>query len=269
MPEPGVRIALGLEYDGAGFEGWQTQPHRRTVQDALEAALAQFAGEPLATVCAGRTDAGVHARGQVVHFDTRRERDLSSWIRGVNRYLPPAVAVQWARVVPADFHARYSARARRYEYWIYNHAVRSPLLQDRAAWVFRPLDVAAMQAAAACLLGRHDFSSFRSAQCQAASPERELFQCEVQRVGARLVRVRVAANAFLHHMVRNLVGALVAVGTGREEASWLARLLEARDRREAAPTMAAGGLVLVHVEYDAAFGFAPAADTEAVPAPGA
>jgi tRNA pseudouridine38-40 synthase len=252
-----MRIALGVEYDGAPFEGWQTQPHRRTVQDALEAALAQFAGEALATICAGRTDTGVHACGQVVHFDTSCARPQQSWVRGVNHYLPDSVAVQWARPVAEDFHARYSAHARHYEYWILNHPVRSPLLARRVGWVFRPLDVAAMQAAAACLLGTHDFSSFRSAQCQAATPERTMTRCEVQRVGARLVRVRASANAFLHHMVRNVVGALVEVGSGRQRVDWLGEVLAARDRRRGAPTMAADGLILAGVDYDPRFGLAP------------
>jgi tRNA pseudouridine38-40 synthase len=249
-----MRIALGLQYDGAPFEGWQTQPHGRTVQDVLEGALARFADEPLATICAGRTDAGVHATGQVVHFDTGRARALQSWVRGVNRYLPAEVAVQWAREVPGAFHARYAARARHYEYWILNRPVRSPLALRRAGWVFRALDVGAMQQAADCLLGTHDFSSFRSAQCQAASAERTLTRCTVEAVEGGMVRVRASANAFLHHMMRNLVGALVAVGTGREPVQWMAQVLAARDRTLAAPTMEAGGLYLVGVDYDAQFG---------------
>jgi len=251
---PGQRIALGLEYDGSPFEGWQTQPHGRTVQDALERALASFADEPLATICAGRTDSGVHARGQVVHFDTHRERSERAWVRGVNRYLPREVAVRWARPVDTAFHARYGARARHYDYWILNDSVRSPLLERRAAWVFRPLDIAAMQAAGALLLGSHDFSSFRSAQCQAATAVRTLTRCEVQAPAGPLVRLRFCANAFLHHMVRNLVGALVEVGVGRRDAAWLGEVLEARDRQRAAPTMEAAGLYFAAVEYDPAFG---------------
>jgi len=248
------RIALGLEYDGSRFEGWQTQPHGRTVQDLLERALSAFAEEELATICAGRTDAGVHACGQVAHFDTLRQREEYSWVRGVNRFLPAHIAVRWARYVAADFHARYSARARHYEYWIWNHAVRSPLLEGRAGWVFRDLNVPAMQSAAVQLLGTHDFSSFRSAQCQSASAVRTVVRCDVQRIDSQLVRVRVSANAFLHHMVRNLVGALVAVGTGRHSAQWMAQVLQARDRSQAAATIEAAGLYLMGVEYDASCG---------------
>jgi len=256
---PRRRIALGLEYDGAQFEGWQTQPHGRTVQDVLERAIACFADEPVATICAGRTDAGVHASGQVVHFEVDRERTERSWVRGVNRFLPPQIAVRWATGVGPEFHARYSARARHYEYWILNHGVRSPLLDRRTGWVFRTLDVDAMQAAAAHLLGTHDFSSFRSAQCQSASATRTLLQCDVQRISGSLVRVRASANAFLHHMVRNLVGALVAVGTGRQSSAWISQVLHARDRTRAAPTIEAAGLYLTGVEYDAQFGLPPSA----------
>ena len=245
------RIALGLEYDGAHFAGWQTQPDGSGIQDAVQAALLSFAGHRLAVVCAGRTDAGVHATGQVIHLDTSLERDLVSWVRGVNRFLPAAVSVRWARPVPADFHARFSALRRTYEYWILNDAVRSPLHERRAAWVYRPLDEAAMQTAALALLGRHDFSSFRSAQCQAASAVRELYAFEVIRLG-RMVRIRVVANAFLHHMVRNLVGTLVYVGAGRRPPQWAAEVLAARERARAAPTFAAGGLYLSRVEYDRA-----------------
>ncbi len=246
-----MRIALGVEYDGAHFEGWQTQPHRRTVQDALEAALSRFADAGIETTCAGRTDAGVHATGQVVHFDTDRDREMVSWVRGVNRYLPSQVAVQWAQRVDESFHARFSARARHYEYWICNRAARSPLWNGRAGWVFRPLDLAAMQAAAACWLGRQDFSSFRSSECQAKSPVRTLHRLDVERPEDGLIRIRACADGFLHHMVRNLVGALVEVGTGRKDPAWATALLAARDRRRGAPTFDAAGLYLTAVDYDA------------------
>jgi tRNA pseudouridine38-40 synthase len=253
-------LALGLQYDGAAFCGWQTQPNGRSVQDALERALHEFAGVAVATICAGRTDAGVHATYQVVHVETEVERPLQSWVRGVNRHLPYTLAVRWASVVPATFHARYSALSRRYDYWIINEPVRAPLLLGRAGWVFRPLDVGAMQRAAALLAGRHDFTSFRSAECQAKSPVRELRQLSVDRYGA-YVRVRAVANAFLHHMVRNLVGTLVYVGVGRHGVAWAGEVLAARDRTRAAPTFAAAGLYLTHVEYDAALALPPPADT--------
>jgi tRNA pseudouridine38-40 synthase len=254
-----LRIALGLEYDGAAFTGWQTQPDARAAQDALERALAEFAGRSLPTICAGRTDAGVHAIDQVVHVDTDLQRPINAWVRGVNRFLPPAIAVRWAAEVPDAFHARFSALRRRYDYWIVNDPVRSPLADGRTAWVFRPLDADAMQAAAMRLVGRHDFSSFRSAECQAASPVRELIELSVERRG-RLIRVRAVANAFLHHMVRNLVGTLVYVGLGRQPVEWVSEVLAARDRARAAPTFAAAGLYLARVEYDQAFQLpAPAA----------
>ncbi|HTT13430.1 MAG TPA: tRNA pseudouridine(38-40) synthase TruA [Burkholderiaceae bacterium] len=243
------KLALGLQYHGAALCGWQTQPNGQSVQDAVERALLHFAGTPLATICAGRTDAGVHATYQVVHVETAIERPLQAWIRGVNRFLPHTIAVRWARSVPPTFHARYSALGRRYDYWILNDPVRAPLALDRAGWVFRPLDLAAMQRAAALLTGTHDFSSFRSAECQAKSPVRDLRLLTVERSGS-LLRIRAVANAFLHHMVRNIVGALVYVGTGRHEPQWVAQVLAARDRARAAPTFAAGGLYLTHVEYD-------------------
>lgn len=247
-----MRIALGLEYDGSAFTGWQTQPDGRAVQDAVEHALQAFAGAPLATICAGRTDAGVHASYQVVHVDTCLDRPLQAWVRGVNRFLPQQVGVRWSRRVTDKFHARFSATERRYDYWILNDPVASPLALGRVGWVFRPLDERAMHAAAQMLIGNHDFTSFRAAACQAASPVRDLRQCDVQRFG-RLIRVRVTANAFLHHMVRNLVGTLVYVGLGRQPIEWAAHVLAARDRAEAAPTFAAEGLYLTHVQYDPAF----------------
>jgi tRNA pseudouridine38-40 synthase len=256
---PPLRIALGLEYDGSAFSGWQTQPGGTGVQDAVERALAAFAGDAVPTICAGRTDAGVHATAQVVHIDTALDRPLDAWVRGVNAHLPAAVAVRWSRAVPDSFHARFGALARRYDYWLLNDPVRSPLAERRAGWVFRPLDDGAMHAAAQALLGRHDFTAFRAAGCQAKSPVRELRQCDVQRFG-RLVRVRVTANAFLHHMVRNLVGTLVYVGLGRQPVAWPAQVLAGRDRAVAAPTFAAAGLYLTQVQYDAAFDLPPAAD---------
>lgn len=253
-----MRLALGLEYDGAAFSGWQTQADRRSVQDVVEHALAQIAGTPIATICAGRTDAGVHALDQVIHFDTDAVRSPTAWVRGVNRFLPTSIAVRWARDAGKDFHARYGARRRRYDYWILNAPVRSPLAHAKMGWVFRPLDQHAMRQAAMHLTGRHDFTSFRSSECQAKTPVREVEQLTVDRSG-NLVRISITANAFLHHMVRNIVGALVYVGVGRHPHGWLADVLQARDRAASAPTFAAAGLYLARVEYDAAFGL-PAPD---------
>jgi len=254
------RLALGLEYDGSAFSGWQTQPGGTAVEDAVESALNQFAGNPVDTVCAGRTDAGVHATYQVIHIDAAVERPLQAWVRGTNRFLSSAVAIRWARLVPASFHARFGATARRYDYWILNDPVRAPLAHGRVGWVFRPLDEEAMRQAAGLLTGVHDFSSFRAAECQADSPVRELRELSVLRIG-RLIRVRAVANAFLHHMVRNLVGTLVYVGAGRHAPSWVREILEARDRTRAAPTFAAAGLYLTHVEYDPALDLPAADDT--------
>jgi tRNA pseudouridine38-40 synthase len=255
------RIALGLAYDGAGWQGWQTQPGGAGVQDALEAALAQFLGHPCSTICAGRTDAGVHALAQVVHLDTDAERSAQSWVRGLNALLPDSVAVQWAQPVSMDFHARYGARSRTYLYIVREAPVRSPLLRGKTGWVFQPLDLAAMQQAMLALPGEHDFSSFRSSQCQAASPVRLMRHASVTRHGGFCV-FSFTANAFLHHMVRNLVGALLYIGMGRQPPGWLAELLELRDRRLAAPTFSPAGLYLAAVEYDAAYGL-PLEDAQA------
>jgi len=249
----GMRIALGIEYDGSAFHGWQTQPSGRTVQDTLEAALRAFVGAATPTICAGRTDSGVHATGQVVHLDATVERPLTAWVRGVNAHLPATVAVRWAHPVPEDFSARFSATARSYEYWLLNDPVRAPLYEGRAGWVFRPLDLSAMQQGAEHLLGTHDFSSFRAAECQAASPVRTLDRLALSRQG-RLIRVELRANAFLHHMVRNIVGTLVYVGMGRQAPAWVGQVLAARSRAVAAPTFSPAGLYLTGVEYDPALG---------------
>ena len=224
-----MRIALGIQYDGAAFCGWQAQPHGKTVQDRLEHALAEFARVPLHTTVAGRTDTGVHGARQVVHFDTDLDREVFSWVRGPNAFLPPTVAVQWAKPMPDTFHARFSAFERTYYYTLYVHPVRSPMLAGRAGWIHTPLDDDAMRAAAAHLIGEHDFSSFRSSECQSKTPVKHLYQIDVRRVG-HFIHFRFRANAFLHHMVRNLMGCLVAVGRGRYPADWLADVLAGRDR---------------------------------------
>lgn len=260
-----MRLALGVAYDGSGFDGWQTQPTGRTVQDHLERALAAVADAPVATVAAGRTDAGVHATGQVVHFDTEATRPLSAWVRGVNAHLPAAVAVQWAAAVPDDFHARFSATGRAYRYVLLNAPVRPALFAQQIGWHHQPLDVEAMRAAATHLVGRHDFSSFRSADCQARTPVRTLRSLDIVASGPTIV-FSLAADAFLHHMVRNLVGALVYVGKGAHPPEWMGALLAERDRRRAPPTFGAAGLYLAGVEYDPRFGL-PEATAPLLPLP--
>lgn len=247
------RVALGVSYRGSAYQGWQSQPGGATVQDRVEAALMQFADCELRTICAGRTDAGVHALNQVLHFDTRVERDLFSWVRGTNRYLPRDIAVQWCRKVEDGFHARYSAHGRRYVYLLLESPVRPALEDGLAGWVFRPLEGDAMKAAAAVLIGEHDFSAFRSADCQAASPVKTLRRIGIHRRGAYW-RFEFEANAFLHHMVRNFMGCLVAVGQGARTPQWLAEVLAARERRLAAPTFAPQGLYFLGPYYDASLG---------------
>ena len=242
------RIALGVEYDGRLFCGWQTQPGGCAVQDALEAALAQVHGAPVATIVAGRTDAGVHALNQVVHFDAINDRPESAWLRGTNALLPQGVAVVWAKPVADEFNARYAALERAYRYVLLNHPVRPALLAGRVGWVHAPLDLATMREAANRLIGEHDFSAFRAAECQAKSPVRELRQIEIERHGD-LVVLEFRANAFLHHQVRNMVGALVWVGLGRRMPGWIEAVLDSRDRSQAAATFAADGLYLSEVRY--------------------
>jgi len=244
-----MRIALGIEYDGSRFLGWQTQPGGGTVQDALEAALATIAAAPIDVICAGRTDRGVHAFGQVVHFDTAAARPDSAWVRGTNAVLPDSVAVLWSRGVSAEFHARYSARARIYRYVLLNRAVRPALAARNVGWCHAPLDVQAMRAAAELLLGEHDFSAFRSAECRASTPVRTLQALDIEQRGERVDFV-LRANAFLHHMVRNLVGTLIYVGRRKHAPGWVREVLESRNRAHAAPTFAAEGLYLEAVEYE-------------------
>ena len=247
------RIALGVAYRGGAYHGWQSQPDGRTVQDHLEQALSRFADAPVSTVCAGRTDTGVHAFNQVVHLDAPVERDAFSWVRGTNRYLPADIALQWCQPVPAQFHARNSARGRRYRFLVLESPVRPALEQGVCGWVFRPLDGQAMREAAACLIGEHDFSSFRAAECQAASPVKQLREIRIERRGAYW-RFEFDASAFLHHMVRNLMGCLVAVGSGRRSPGWMQEVLQARSREAAAPTFPADGLYFIGPYYDAALG---------------
>ena len=249
-----MRIALGISYQGGAYQGWQSQPSGQTVQDHLERALARFADVPaIHTLCAGRTDAGVHGLGQVVHFDTSVERTPTSWVRGTNRYLPDNIAVQWAHPVPDAFHARASAIARRYAYVLLESPVRPSVEAGRAGWVFRPLDLAAMEAAASHLLGEHDFSSFRAAQCQAHTPVKEVRRIAISRRGAYW-RFDFEANAFLHHMIRNIMGCLVAVGQGLRPPGWMAEVRDARSREVAAPTFAPDGLYFLGPVYEPHWG---------------
>ena len=245
-----TRIALGIEYDGSRFLGWQTQPGGGTVQDALEAALSGIADAPVSVTCAGRTDRGVHGLGQVVHFDTAADRPDSAWVRGVNAMLPEAVAVQWSRRVEPEFHARYSALSRTYRYVLLNRPVRPALAARYAGWHHAPLDVDPMREAAAKLLGEHDFSAFRAAECQAKSPVRTLHSLEIRREGER-IEFTLCANAWLQHMVRNIVGTLVYVGKGKHRPQWARQVLDSRDRSLAAPTFGSEGLYLEAVQYDA------------------
>ncbi|HEY7996996.1 MAG TPA: tRNA pseudouridine(38-40) synthase TruA [Steroidobacteraceae bacterium] len=247
------RIAVGVEYDGSAYAGWQTQPAAPSVQQVTEAALARIAAAPVALVCAGRTDAGVHALGQVAHFDTEAVRAMRSWVLGANSELPPDVSLHFAQPVPGHFHARYSAEARTYRYLILNRSARSALQAQRATWVHRPLDAARMQAAAGALVGEHDFSAFRAAECQAKSPVRRLERLAVMRRGD-WVLIEATANAFLHHMVRNIAGLLIAVGKGDASPDWAAEVLAGCDRTRAAATAPAAGLYLVAVRYPEVFG---------------
>jgi tRNA pseudouridine38-40 synthase len=248
-----MRLALGISYNGQAYEGWQSQPSGRTVQDRLEAALTQFAAQPVATVCAGRTDAGVHALMQVVHLDTPLVRTDFSWVRGTNTFLPPDIAVQWALPVDDAFHARNSARSRRYAYVLLESAVRPSVDAGRVGWVFRPLDAAAMEAAARHLLGQHDFTSFRASSCQSPTPVKTLTDVGIRRRGAYW-RFDFEANAFLHHMIRNIMGCLLQVGQGLQPPDWMAEVLAARDRDAAAPTFAPDGLYFLGPRYEDRWG---------------
>lgn len=245
-----VRVALGVEYDGSGFYGWQSQPNGLTVQDALQNALSKLAAEAISVIAAGRTDTGVHAIEQVVHFDTNAVRPVSAWVRGTNALLPHGIAVVWAHEVDEGFHARFSAQARSYRYDLLCRPVRSPLRHAKTGWFHLPLEVGQMQLAANFLLGEHDFSAFRAAECQAKSPVKHLARLQIRQAG-ELITFDLTANAFLHHMVRNIVGCLVYVGKGKYPPDWVQQVLMGRDRKLAAPTFSAGGLYLRRISYDA------------------
>jgi tRNA pseudouridine38-40 synthase len=248
-----MKVALGLSYDGSHFCGWQSQPSACGVQDALESAIASIAQHPIRVHAAGRTDTGVHALTQVVHFETQAERPLSAWVRGVNAHLPDTVRVEWAHVVDDDFHARFSAFSRSYQYLLYNAPVASALMAQKAGWFHLPLDFSAMQEGASYLIGEHDFSAFRASECQAKSPIRTLTRAEVQLSGQYFV-FSFSANAFLQHQVRNMIGALIYVGKGAHPPSYIKELLQKRDRTLSPPTFSPFGLYLTAVGYDAKWG---------------
>jgi tRNA pseudouridine38-40 synthase len=248
-----VRLAVGIEYAGTRYAGWQRQDHAPSVQAEVEAALSRVADHEVLVTCAGRTDAGVHAVGQVVHFDTDARRALRSWVLGANVNLPNDIVVRYAAEVGDDFHARYSALSRSYRYVVLNRPVRPAVEAQRVAWIIEPLDVGRMRDGARHLVGEHDFSAFRAAQCQSKSPVRRLTELVIEQDGPHIV-FRVTANAFLHHMVRNLVGTLLAVGTGEQPPDWVGEVLKNRVRAEAGITAPAGGLYLAGVRYPPAYG---------------
>ncbi len=251
-----MRFALGLEYCGCNFTGWQSQSDGRGVQDALERALAKIADARVGTIAAGRTDTGVHASMQVAHFDSDADRPDTAWVRGVNANLPDDVAVLWAKAVAPEFHARFDARERHYTYLLLARAARPGLSAGRLGWYHRSLDVAAMQEGAAALVGTHDFSAFRASECQAKSPVRTLASVAIAAAGD-VLRFDFRANAYLHHMIRNIVGALVYVGAGKQAPVWMAELLAGRDRTRAAPTFAPDGLYFTGVHYDVKWALPP------------
>ncbi|MDR3478689.1 MAG: tRNA pseudouridine(38-40) synthase TruA [Gammaproteobacteria bacterium] len=249
-----MRIALGIEYDGHEYYGWQAQEGLVTVQGCLEPALEKIAASPVKVFCAGRTDAGVHGTGQVVHFDTEAKRELHAWSLGTNTHLPPSITVRWAQLVDDHFHARFSALARRYRYIIYNHITRPAILAARVTWYYRKLDAERMQEAANYLLGEHDFSSFRSSRCEAKTPFRQVRSLTVTRQG-NFITIDIEANAFLQHMVRNIAGVLMRIGSGQAEIGWAREVLEAKNRRLACETARPTGLYLSQVTYPAPYLF--------------
>ena len=257
MADFGCRVAAIVEYDGTEYAGWQSQDHAASIQDAVQAAIAFVAGHPVIAICAGRTDSGVHANGQVIHFDTSARRTPRAWVLGANTKLPPQIALQWAGEVTLGFHARHTAIRRVYRYCILNRSARSALHRTRSAWIHRPLDAEAMHAAAQSLIGEHDFAAFRSVECQSNTTIRRVASIEVRREGDYLW-LEIAANAYLHHMVRNIVGTLLTVQREADPAAAMAGVLSQRDRRFAGATAPAAGLYLWRVEYPPAY---------AIPAP--
>lgn len=243
-----MRLAAGVEYDGSGFYGWQRQRQSPTVQECVEQALARVANEPVTVHCSGRTDTGVHARCQVVHFDTAAKRGERSWVLGANTYLEPGISLLWVREVDPRFHARFAANRRRYRYCILNRWVRPAIARGRVSWIRQPLDEKRMQAASRYLLGEHDFSSFRAVGCQSKSPVRTVYRLQVTRQGDD-VHIDIEANAFVYHMVRNIAGVLIAIGQGGRDPDWAGEVLEARDRTQAGVTAPAQGLYFMAAHY--------------------
>ncbi len=248
-PENHYRLALGLEYDGSGFNGWQTQPEGCTVQDNVETALTGLANQKIKVVSAGRTDAGVHALSQVIHFDTSTQRELTTWVEGTNSLVAGGISVVWAKEVGKDFHARYSALSRTYTYLILNRLQRPGLLQKKVAWYKKKLSIRSMRIASKYLIGLHDFSSFRSSSCQSTTTVREVSSLNIAQHDS-LVRIDITANAFLQHMVRNIVGSLVDVGLGKKHPDWIDEILRAKNRDLAGPAASPDGLFLAKVSYD-------------------
>jgi tRNA pseudouridine38-40 synthase len=248
-----VRIALGVSYNGGAYQGWQSQKSGLTIQDKLETALGKFTAQRVSTLCAGRTDSGVHGLMQVVHFDTELDRDTHSWVRGTNANLPRDIAVEWAVKTTTEFHCRACATSRRYAYVLLESPIRPSVDYGRVGWTFGTLDAEAMRQAADILLGEHDFTSFRASQCQALSPVKNLMEISLHRRGAYW-RIEFEANAFLHHMIRNIMGCLLQVGQGKQPVEWMAKVLAARDRKVAAPTFSPDGLYFLGPRYDAKWG---------------
>ena len=248
-----MRVALMVEYDGSQYHGWQSQAGLHTVQQRIEAALSRVATHDIQVVCAGRTDTGVHATGQIIHFESEKERSVRAWINGTNSYLPKDICIKWGCEIPESFHARYSAVSRRYQYVIFNSPIRPALMRSNVTWQYRWLDEKLMHEAARCLIGELDFTSFRSVECQSNTPMRNMFECQVRRVGDWVI-LDVMANAFLHHMIRNIAGVLMAVGSSRKEVGWVKEVLLSKDRTMGAETAPPYGLYLVEVTYPEEYG---------------
>ena len=249
-----MRVALGIEYNGHGYYGWQAQREVDTIQGSLQQAIGLIANENIELYCAGRTDANVHATGQVVHFDTRAKRHIDAWVWGVNTHLPAAISVRWAQQVNHHFHARFSATARRYRYIIFNHPIRPCLLSHRVTWHYYPLDAELMHSAGQALLGEQNFQSFRSSQCGSKSAMRNVIDFSARRQNDFII-IEIEANAFLHHMVRNIVGVMFKIGSGQRPIGWINEVLAAQNRRAAAETAPPDGLYLTHVRYPECYTF--------------